>query len=440
MPLAGFAGPLIILLTMAVTGRAELARTQEAPAPAQPERLPTNRIEQLVVWLDAVDRHRPGEFDASVILVSAWSAHDIRAVWLEVQVLLLVMEGNSANNVAVPRGSARHRILYSKAEADAFGRIAKARGLYDGINALVTRGALLHTDVAVLVGPTLEPVQAASSIGPHRLLARVEDGEQRAIGQSGPHWDFARTLLDAAKPRPTEIVFVQRWYQSALSYHIDRELYDKLVFQRAQELFPDDADIAFQIGCLHEALAGAVVQHSLRSLTLPYGARLDIQSADSELEQAVASFRKALQRNPDLAEARVHLGRVLGLRGRHAEAAEELRRASSAIEEPALLYYANLFLGADEEALARRSEARAAYERALTLYPDAQAARIALSQLARGDGRRADALRLVRDILNSPPDEIGIGDPWWRYYRDAGRHAEAMLDDLRKRLPALGPR
>lgn len=347
------------------------------------------------------------------------------------------MDGGSANQVAVTqRGSVRTPIQYSKAEQEGFGRIARDRGLRDGINALVTRGALLHTDVAVLVGPTLGPIEAASSIGPQRLLARVTDGEQRGVGQFSPHWDFARTLLDAVIPRPSEHDFVRRWYQSTLSYFIDRELYDLFHFQRGEQLFPDDADIAFRIGCLHEAFACAVVQQSLRSLTLPPGARLGIQSAGAELRQAEVLFRKALRRDPGMAEARIRLGRVLGLQDRHVEAAEELRRVSAAIEAPTLQYYASLFLGAEEEALARRPEARAAYERALALYPDAQAARLALSQLERRGGRRGEARRLVQNLLDSPPDETGQSDPWWRYHRDSGRHADAMLDDLRKRLSA----
>ena len=51
-----------------------------------------------------------------------------------------------------------------------------------------------------------------------------------------------------------------------------------------------------------------------------------------------------------------------------------------------LLYYGNMFLGAEADALGLTDEARQAYERAGELYPLAQSPRLALSALAARSG------------------------------------------------------
>ena len=66
-------------------------------------------------------------------------------------------------------------------------------------------------------------------------------------------------------------------------------------------------------------------------------------------------------------EVRLRLGRVLLLRGRYKEAADELRLATTSAEEDLLRYYGALFLGAAEEALEDYDGANAAYARGAQL-------------------------------------------------------------------------
>ena len=88
-----------------------------------------------------------------------------------------------------------------------------------------------------------------------------------------------------------------------------------------------------------------------------------------ELRNAERLFRESLERDPERAEARIRLGRVLGRRGRHQDAIVELRRATMGTKNRLLLYYGNMFLGAEADALGLADEARQAYERAGELYP-----------------------------------------------------------------------
>ena len=137
---------------------------------------------------------------------------------------------------------------------------------------------------------------------------------------------------------------------------------------RALQLFPADADLLFFNGCHHETLATPELQRMSR--TLPRELNGTIGSERSELRQAETFFRRALATTPNFAEARIRLGRVLGLQGRHAEAVDQLRAAPPT--DPLLAYYAAMFLGAEVEALGRSAEARGWYERAAALYPSAQ--------------------------------------------------------------------
>jgi tetratricopeptide (TPR) repeat protein len=134
----------------------------------------------------------------------------------------------------------------------------------------------------------------------------------------------------------------------------------------------------------------------------------------------------------------LRLGRVLGLRGRHAEAAAELDRALPSLRDDRLRYYAHLFLGEELAALGRRDAARASYDRAVALFPSAQSARFALSALARRHGDRRTALASIREVLGLPADESSRPDPWWQYHYPVRSDADASLAGLYAAWPKKG--
>ena len=120
---------------------------------------------------------------------------------------------------------------------------------------------------------------------------------------------------------------------------------------------------------------------------------IDVGSERVELHEAEGLFQRVLEPRPGYAEARMRHGRVLGGLAKHTEAASELRRVVTALTDPQQLYYAELFLGAEEAALGNREAARAAYDRAAELFPQAQSPLLALSEIARRSGDRNGALR-----------------------------------------------
>jgi tetratricopeptide (TPR) repeat protein len=159
---------------------------------------------------------------------------------------------------------------------------------------------------------------------------------------------------------------------------------------------------------------------------------IGVGSEQMELRQAEAFFRRTLEIKPDEAEARLHEGRVLGLLGKHAEAAIALRLAVTELKDGELQYDADLFLGAEEEALGDRAAARVAYERAAALAPLAQSPLLALSQLARRNGDRTGALRAIDRLFALPEDRHEHDDPWWWYSVSQGLDADDLLAAVRQ--------
>ncbi|HSL24135.1 MAG TPA: tetratricopeptide repeat protein [Vicinamibacterales bacterium] len=345
-------------------------------------------------WVERVERHTPGTLDDAAAEIAEWPAADLEAA----------LNGLRRYGSDVAREGRQNHIL--------------------------RRGALLHTDIAIL-----DPARAAAFRG-WSTSARLEvvlgmDGRDLGSGSVSAHWEFARTLLAMVAPHPREDGFVRRWYRAVAGYQLKR-LWLGIVpahLEQALRLFPDDADLLFLKGGLHETFASSRCQPIRRRQPVTFG------SAREEHERAARAFSRALASNPDLIEARVRLGRVLGQLGRHEEAARELRAAAPVVEDPLLQYYAALFLGAEEAALGRTDAARASFERGASLFPTAQSARLALSALALRSGDDAGALRALREAAALPSDR---DDPWWTYHVAYAAAADTLLDELRADA-ALGP-
>jgi tetratricopeptide (TPR) repeat protein len=253
----------------------------------------------------------------------------------------------------------------------------------------------------------------------------MPDGCSQGMAVDVGHWEFARTLLDKVVPAPARDDFSRRWYSASAAYLEGLEQLTPTHFSRGLRAFPDDAGLLFFAGCLHETLAEPRVQEAMQGATIPTDVKFDVSSRRNELREAESLLRKALKAQPDHLEARIHLGRVLGLRGEHIEAEALLRKAVADAKEPLLQYYAKLFLGAEKEALGDRALARDLYDDATVLYPEAQAPRLALSLLSAVDGKHDDALAMMAGVLGSPGETRK--DPWWTYHYSPRRKAPEDL-------------
>jgi tetratricopeptide (TPR) repeat protein len=469
-PLALFLCSLLIAAGVAAQDAASQRRWR-APA----DLVTDARIDRVERWLKAVARHEPGRVDLEAIDVGAWSQHDLQSLWIDVDVLVKLMRhpGSGGFTITPPGQHTPQEIRYTKAQLHRLGVLAcaavsivadrhcieskaatdldaellrvsslvsDARAGGDGDNYVLRRGALLHSDVAMLVAArtAVEPVSTAATLGPKRFRMELSDGRQTDFGQAAVHWEIARMVLDHVKPGTINAPasghdeMVRQWYRATATWMQAVEEHDTEHLDHGRAMFPDDPDLMFLCGALHEAYAAPRIQTAVRSAVLPDGVSFVLASAAAELRQAERCFRSAVEIRPGHVEARLRLGRVLGLLGRHAEARQELRQAAGSADEGVLRYYGELFLGAEEEALGHDDAAFDAYQRTAALYPDAQSPWLALSSLGRRRGDRTAALRALQHLFELPSTRLDTDDPWWIYHVAQARNVDELLETLRR--------
>ena len=122
---------------------------------------------------------------------------------------------------------------------------------------------------------------------------------------------------------------------------------------------------------------------------------------------------------------------------RNDEALPHLRKAIANATDPAMMYFAHLFMGDAQQALGQLDEARRQYENAIAIFPDSQAARLALGFVLRSLGDRVAARAAIDPALDTAPRNPA-DDPWWEYYDGDAGQVERLLDELR--APFTKPR
>jgi tetratricopeptide (TPR) repeat protein len=434
------------------------------------------RLARLQYWAETLLEHEPGETDDRTSTVGSWSNRDLRVLAIDAGALVQAMRTPSRLLFSA-KGEERPRSFrYTPNELRRLREIACALGgaftaseckalksSIDGDPALVhlseiagiareggdenfllRRGALLHADIVMLgLEGSAEPLSDTTAVDSQQVKVTIADGQQTNMVQSDTHWDVARMLLDevtppgSSKPAPGRDDMVRLWYQATTAWMLRDEQHDAQHFDHARAIFPDDATLLFLIGSQHETYAGALIQTAARSAVLPTGIRIAIGSERAELRDAEKYYRRAVEVNPELAEAHLRLGRVLSLTGRYTEAGEHLRKSialtgTTSGDAGLFEYFGSLFLGAVEEALGHRDIAKGSYERAAALYPLAQSPRLALSALARRAGNRDGALREIQQVFDLSPRNAVASDPWWTYHFVQGRHADALIEELRR--------
>jgi tetratricopeptide (TPR) repeat protein len=360
---------------LAVAGLCVALLWPSARLRAQSAKAPT-RFEQ---WLAAIEAHQPGNPGKPAIEVSTWTGEELDAVVAEAK---------------------RHARALAKTDASR-------------ANQILLRGAALHADIGRLIPE--DPVRRSRS---QQTAYIVRDGRWLGVRYLSTHWQLGRTLLDSVSPQPAADPGVHDWYVETSETLLHMRQFAAAVdhLARARQIFPSDPDLLFASGLVHELFGSTAMQAAAESISESNRLSAAVSTARGELVRAERFFRETLVHRPDNVNARVRHGHVLIELERFADAPEELRRAIDAGGTGELVYLAHLFLGRAEEALGHVDAARAAFERASALYPNAQSPRLALSQIARRSGDRRTAQHELQAIAALPDDEGRREDPWWTYY------------------------
>ena len=402
-------------------------------------------------WRKAVEQHKPGEPDSGAIGIADWSPFE-----LEFSIALFKnLIRRPVYELSIPPWGCRSLADYLgiKKEEDK--------------NYWLKRGALLHADIALLGLETgsanmgqgqlsfmkkwiktskrdqaktcwsirlLTPAILDLKDKSDREMAWLHDGVLDYESQ-GRHMEFGRFLLDSVTPSPSQDEMTREWYIATAAYGLSRGrpgyIYQHL--DNAVKLFPFDAQILLFAGSLHETYATPRYQNvpRLRGIKYSHGTK------KSELELARNLFQRAVLANPDFAEARLHLGHVLGLLDYHTKAVSELQKAAASIRDSELQYFNALFLGNELASLRRIEEARIQFQQAAELYPDAQTPLISLSQLAHSDGDIQNASLVIERAFAVADSSPRGNDPRWKYDLVPDEKAATLLLRMRKSFGEL---
>jgi len=396
-----------------------------------------DRVDLLRIWVAAVEQHQPGQRDAALETARALDLVSIESIDRHLAALIKTIADPRATifpNRRFGRGGAAAfsgNLIFTNQELERLRALAAEVRGRGSANRLLKRAAVLHADIAMTGGSPGAPATALRRAPLRRTAVFVEDGRQTAILESVDHWGMARAVISEVASRPDRNPDPQNdpdvllWYQATTAFMIVQESIGLEHFAAAAALFPKEADILFAAGAARDMLSAPGVHAPLRRARAGFGSVMDLGSQDSEMRQGVAFYRRALESDRGHAEALIRLGGLLGRLGRHDDAVAELRRALPLTTEPLLQYYAQMFLGRELDHLGDVAGARAAYERAMALAPQAQSPRVGLSQILMRAGDRSAALDLVLPAL--AVDAVQQPEPMWNYYTTAGREAALLV-------------
>lgn len=129
----------------------------------------------------------------------------------------------------------------------------------------------------------------------------------------------------------------------------------------------------------------------------------------------------------------MRLARLLEIRKRYSDSAGELKTALTNDPTGVVGFYAHLFAGRTAQASGQADQALMHYKEARSLFPHAQSALLASSQLSLLRADVPEALVPLESLGGR--SEVFTADPWWQYYLCSGRDADDLLIALWATVP-----
>ena len=159
-----------------------------------------------------------------------------------------------------------------------------------------------------------------------------------------------------------------------------------------------------------------------------------IQKKDKDYENALKSFYKAKEANPNNSGAINNIGEILFIKNKREEALMcflELTKLSPNY----IMGWINLAISYQNSGLLDKSEE--CYKKALSLEPLNQTANIGFCELLRTLGRNDEALVILKNLSKSLPNEKVINTMYARSLFDDGKESEALevFDKIAKVFP-----
>lgn len=242
-----------------------------------------------------------------------------------------------------------------------------------------------------------------------------------SAGELHTRFDAAQRMVERLDALGFDPAFRKTWYLAAASFFMatDEPARAEGLLKRAEKQFGDDPEVLLALGCAEEPPTLQVAQDSWK-VTI------------AKAEAAAERYRRALQGNPALAEARLRLGWLHHKLRDNLKASAEVEQARRDSDHLFVSYLAALFLARLREDQGRLDDAIACYRAAVEAVPESQAANLGLANLLEVQAGRGAARATVSDMLGGTTPRSPERDPWWVYPHGQYWRFEARLAAMRE--------
>jgi len=320
-----------------------------------------------------------------------------------------VSDGPTAGNVPAPPPPPPRTIspdvqplvdLFDRGEDDALQlRLRRTKDL----------ATILH-DFRTMDTPWPDEPRRTALFALEMAVAGMRSGDRRATDEAGRLLsEYTARIRTAGPPEPFECA----WLETEAHAFEGAFITDAAMafVARAVERCPEAAR-------LHLSYAVLSDQQWLRGATRVTGEA-----------EVLPRYERAMKFPETDAEARVRAAWLLRRSGDLPRALALLDGAREPSSDRQVRYLFELVRGEVLRGLDRGDAAAAAFRAALTEWPGAQSARVALMGVLLGRGERGEAAALAESIETAPDDQF---DPWWMYWLGGLRRYPADVAALRE--------
>ncbi len=211
-----------------------------------------------------------------------------------------------------------------------------------------------------------------------------------------------------------------------------------------EKQFPADADVLYEAAKLHMKAWNDVVFQMFQKTPASYRVNqvsAEIFEVQGRYADAVAEYRKAIEKNPAAVNLHFRLARALLMQSHTPEAMNEAQEEFAAElklnpNDAVAEYETGQILLAEN----KPQEAAPRFERALTLAPDFAEALVAVARMRSDAKRYTDAIQLLERAARLQPENESVHYNLMLAYRNAGRNVDALREkdviDKLQRPPA----
>jgi tetratricopeptide (TPR) repeat protein len=198
------------------------------------------------------------------------------------------------------------------------------------------------------------------------------------------------------------------------------------VLNHALQVFPENVDARMTLGAISEAAASRQGRLMSSGATWPEW----LQDTRMNLLRAEDVYRRVRERERANDEATVRLASVLYALGEVDQAKTLASEVALRADDRFVRYITAMLLGRMAQDAGNREASIEQYRYATRLFPQSQAAFVALSHAQTLLGDIEDAARIVEDMLDQSGAKTDDDDPWWQYDFGQVRHFSALMERL----------